>query len=141
RKVGLFRRDSPRKKVEDFVAVLMSGKLTEEEMEEKAEELKEYLREYLSEEEITQLIETITLPLKANTLLETYGTAEDFLFAYAHARASRYLTVEGRLMEALKRKSYEGLHDGLVKALSWIPSLRRAKVPLKGHEKNRRLLG
>ena len=139
RKVGLFRRDSPRKRVEDFVALIMSGKITEEEMEEKAEELKKYLREYLSEEETTELIETITLPFTARALLEAYGTAEDFLFAYAHARASRYLTVEGRLMEALKRKSYGGLHDDLVKALSWIPSLRRAKVTLEGYEKNRKL--
>ncbi|NJE06092.1 hypothetical protein E3E36_08060 [Thermococcus sp. M36] len=140
RKVGLFRRDSPRRKVEDFVAVLMSGKLTGEEAEEKAEELRDYLREYLSEEEIAELIEVITLPFTAKALLETYETAEDFLFAYAHARAARYLTIEGHLMEALKGGSYEGLHDSLVRTLASMPSLRPRRVTLIGLGKTRKLL-
>jgi len=52
RKVGLFKRESPRRKVEDFAALLMEGNLSENEAERKSGELKEYLKGYLASEEV-----------------------------------------------------------------------------------------
>ncbi|AHF80573.1 hypothetical protein [Thermococcus paralvinellae] len=73
KKVGLFRRESPRRKVEDFATLLMEGNLSEEEAERKAEELKGYLKAYLSEDEIEALLDGLMLPFRAKKFLKAYG--------------------------------------------------------------------
>ncbi|WP_157255015.1 hypothetical protein [Palaeococcus ferrophilus] len=138
-RVGLFRRESPRKRVEDFAVLLTEGSLSEEEAEERAEELKGYLKSYLSGEEAEKLVDTLLLPFRAKRLKERYGSAEGFLFEYAHARASRYLLAEAYVFEALMGEM-ESLHDALVRVLAGVPSLGREKVSLKGVERNRREL-
>lgn len=138
-RVGLFRRDSPRKRVEDFAVLLTEGNLSEEEAEERAGELKDYLKSYLSGEEAKKLVETLLLPFRAKRLREKYGSAEGFLFEYAHARASRYLLAEAYVFEALKGER-EDLHDALVRVFAGMPSLGKGRVSLKGVERNRREL-
>lgn len=138
-RVGLFRRESPRKRVEDFAVLLTEGNLSKEEAEERAGELKDYLKSYLSGEEAEKLVETLLLPFRAKRLRERYGSAEGFLFEYAHARASRYLLAEAYLFEALKGER-EDLHDALVRVFAGMPSLGKERVSLKGVERNRREL-
>jgi hypothetical protein len=139
KRVGLFRRESPRKKVEDFAVLLTEGNLSEEEAREKAGELRDYLKSYLSGEEAEKLVDALLIPFRAKRLREKYGSAEGFLFEYAHARASRYLLAEAYIFEALKGEQ-EGLHDAIVRVLAGMPSLGRERVSLKGVERNMREL-
>lgn len=139
KRLGLFRRESPRKRVEDFAVLLTEGNLSEEEAEKKAGELKDYLKSYLSGEEAEKLVGTLLLPFRVKKLGERYGSAEGFLFEYAHARASRYLLAEAYLFEALKGER-EDLHDALVRVLAGMPTLGRGRVSLKGVERNREAL-
>ncbi|ALM75258.1 hypothetical protein TBCH5v1_1338 [Thermococcus barophilus] len=144
RKVELFKRESPRRKVEDFVAVLMEGNLSEEEAEEKGEELERYLRNYLDEKEAKELVNNIMIPFRARLLLKRYGIAEDFLFDYAHSKASRLLLLEARLTETLHGREIPS--DSILRTMAGAPSLLgRKRVTLRGFERNRetlkRLLG
>ncbi|WP_042681169.1 hypothetical protein [Thermococcus paralvinellae] len=55
--------------------------------------------------------------------------------------ASRFLTVEAHLYQAIKDGSFESLHDALVKTLALMPSLEGYdRVPLKKFEETKRLL-
>ncbi len=138
RKVGLFKRESPRRKVEDFAALLMEGNLSENEAERKAGELKEYLKGYLASEEVEKLVAGLMLPFRARKLLEKYSTAEGFLFEYAHAKASRCLLIEAHLAEALSGSPDQ---DSLLRIMVGIPSvLGTKKKTLRGFEKNRAML-
>ncbi|GAB6101314.1 hypothetical protein JCM16138_05370 [Thermococcus atlanticus] len=144
RKIGLFKRESPRRKVEDFVAVLMEGNLSEEEAEERGEELGRYLRNYLDEKEAKELVNNIMIPFRARLLLKRYGTAEDFLFDYAHSKASHLLLLEARLAETLHAREIPP--DSILRTMAGAPSLLgRKRVTLNGFERNRetlkRLLG
>lgn len=139
KRLGLFRRESPRKRVEDFAVLLTEGGLSEEEAEERAGELKDYLKSYLSGEEAEKLVDALLLTFRAKRLKERYGSAEGFLFEYAHARASRHLLAEAYVFEALKGER-EDLHDALVRVLAGMPSLGKGRVSLKGVERNRREL-
>lgn len=79
------------------------------------------------------------LPFKARKFLEKYGTAESFLFEYAHARASRMLGIEALIWEATK-SNYD-FYDSLVKSLAFLPAIEGyEKVPLKKFKKNEEIL-
>ncbi|WP_457750887.1 hypothetical protein [Thermococcus sp.] len=138
RKVGLFRRESPRRKVEDFVAVLMEGNLGEEEAEEKAEELGKYLKSYMGREEARELVRKLLVPFRARLLLRKHGSAENFLFDYAHAKASRCLHIEAHLAEALRGNLNR---DALLGAMAGVPSvLGMERRTLGSFERNRETL-
>ena len=144
KKVGLFKRESPRRKVEDFVAVLMEGNLSEEEAEAKGEELERYLRDYLGEKEARELVNNLMLPFRAKLLLKRYSATEDFLFDYAHSKASRLLLIEARLAETLRGRKVP--HDAILRTIAGAPSLLgRKRITLRSFERNRetlkRLLG
>ncbi|AFL94284.1 hypothetical protein CL1_0069 [Thermococcus cleftensis] len=133
RKVGLFRRESPRRKVEDFVGLLMEGEIGEERAEKKARELVEYLGEYIGDE-AEGFVERLLLPYRAKRLLNRYGNTEDFLFEYSHGRAARLLIVEAHLAETIEP-------DALVKPLIGMPSLSgRKRVPPRKLKKTEELL-
>jgi len=134
RKVGLFKRESPRRKVEDFATLLMEGNLSEDEAERKAGELKEYLKGYLASEEVEKLVAGLMLPFRGRKLLEKHGTAEGFLFEYAHAKVSRCLLIEAHLAEA---GDSESLYDTILRTMVNVPSVLGTKrMTLKGFEHN-----
>ena len=137
RKVGLFKRDSPRRKVEDFAALLMEGNLDEDEAERKAGELKEYLKSHLASEEVEKLVAGLMFPFRARKLLEKHGTAEGFLFEYAHSMASRMLHLEGLLAVGSKPG-----RDELARLFAFLPGTEgTVEVPLEKLRDNLRLLG
>jgi len=134
RKVGLFKRESPRRKVEDFATLLMEGNLSENEAERKAGELKEYLKSHLASEDVEKLVAGLMLPFRGRKLLEKHGTAEGFLFEYAHAKASRCLLIEAHLAEA---GDSESLYDTILRTMVNVPSVLGTKrMTLKGFEHN-----
>jgi len=136
KKVGLFKRESPRRKVEDFAALLMEGNLDEDEAERKAGELKEYLKGYLTSEEVRKLVAGLMLPFRARKLLEKHGTAEEFLFEYAHSLASRMLSPEGALAGGEMPE-----RDELVRLFAFLPGTEgTVEVPLEKFEENLTLL-
>ena len=81
-----------------------------------------------------EVVAVLMLPFRGRKLLEKHGTAEGFLFEYAHAKASRCLLIEAHLAEA---SDSESLYDTILRTMVNVPSVLGTKrMTLKGFEHN-----